>query len=108
MICIFPLLLLSTSGAFVDVDYGAVCLTLDFLNAGTLQNLLDEGKIFDLDDACVLSYCALKALRCLHQKNIVHRDVKPSNFLVNTEGALQLTDFGITKVFTLKSRPFFT
>ena len=97
---------MSTSGAFVDVDYGAVCLTLDFLNAGTLQNLLDEGKIFDLDEACVLGYGALQALRCLHQKNILHRDVKPSNFLVNTEGAIQLTDFGITKVFTLVTYPF--
>ena len=85
-------------GAFVDIDYGAVCLTLDFMNAGSLQNLLDEGKILDLDEACVLCYCALRALSTLHKRSILHRDVKPSNFLVNTEGAIKLSDFGITKV----------
>ena len=86
------------TGAFADVDYGAVCLTLDFMNGGSMkQNLLDEGKIFDLDEACILSYCALKGLATMHKLNIVHRDVKPSNFLVNTEGAIQISDFGITK-----------
>ena len=71
------------------------------MNVGSLKNLLDKGKIFDLDEACVLCYCALQALSTMHKNNIVHRDVKPSNFLVNTEGALQLSDFGITKVFAL-------
>ena len=67
------------------------------MNSGSLKHLLDEGKIFDLDEACILSYCALQALTILHKRNIVHRDVKPSNFLVNTEGAIQLCDFGISK-----------
>ena len=85
----------------MDIDYGAVCLTLDFMNAGSLQNLLDEGRVLNLDEACVLSYAALQALSTLHKSNIVHRDVKPSNFLVNTEGAVQLSDFGISKVLLL-------
>ena len=97
VIFVSPSLPCYNTGAFVDVDYGAVCLTLEFMNGGSLQNLLDEGKIFDLDEACILSYCALQALATMHKLNIVHRDVKPSNFLVNTEGAIQITDFGITK-----------
>ena len=84
-------------GAFVDIDYGAVRLTLDFMNAGSLQNLLDEGKILNYDEVCILGYSALQALSALHKRAILHRDVKPSNFLVNTEGAIMLSDFGITK-----------
>lgn len=82
----------------MDVDYGAVCLTLEFMNGGSLKHLMDDGKIFDLDEACVLSYCALQALSTMHKNQIVHRDVKPSNFLVNTEGVIQLSDFGISRV----------
>ena len=88
----------------MDIDYGAVCLTLDFMNAGSLQNLLDEGRVLNLDEACVLSYAALQALSTLHKRSILHRDVKPSNFLVNTQGEIKLSDFGITKVSFFQSQ----
>ena len=67
------------------------------MNAGTLQTLIDEGKQFSIDDVSVIAFSTLKALAVLHGRRIVHRDVKPSNILVNTSGRIKLTDFGITK-----------
>jgi serine/threonine protein kinase len=67
------------------------------MNAGTLAVLLDEDRQFSLDDVSVVTFSILKALSVLHSRRIVHRDVKPSNVLINAEGCVKLTDFGITK-----------
>ena len=67
------------------------------MNAGTVQTLINEGRPFSIDDASVIAFSTLKALAVLHSRRIVHRDVKPSNILVNTSGRIKLTDFGITK-----------
>ena len=52
-------------GAFIDINFGAVCLALDFMNAGTVQTLLDEAKAFNEDDCAVVVFSALKALSVL-------------------------------------------
>ena len=74
-----------------------MCLALEYMNSGTLQTLIDEGKTFSIDDVSVVAFSVLKALAVLHSRRIVHRDVKPPNILVNTDGNIKLTDFGITK-----------
>ena len=38
------------------------------------------------------------ALGFLHQNNIAHRDLKPENVLIDADGFLAITDFGISKV----------
>jgi NIMA (never in mitosis gene a)-related kinase len=39
----------------------------------------------------------LLGVQYLHQRKIVHRDIKPQNIFINEEGVLKLADFGISK-----------
>lgn len=69
------------------------------LNEGTLQSLIQhKGKLSALEIDTVL-HSMLKALDCLVQKKIVHRDVKPENILYvslpNSQFQFQLGDFGL-------------
>jgi serine/threonine protein kinase len=84
-------------GAYIDMEYGTVNLILEYMNAGSLQSLIDEHVMFSVDNAAVLAYSVLTALQTLHENGIVHRDIKPSKLLINTEGIVKLTDFGIAK-----------
>lgn len=42
----------------------------------------------------LLFFDMVKAIECLHKHDVVHRDVKPENFLIDKNGMLKLTDFG--------------
>jgi serine/threonine protein kinase len=83
--------------AYIDPEHGAVCLLLEYMNCGSIQSMLNDGMIFDEDDAAVLAFSVLTALTDLHGRGILHRDIKPSNILTDTAGHIKLTDFGITK-----------
>ncbi|CAD8053091.1 unnamed protein product [Paramecium primaurelia] len=57
-------------------------------NAGTVQN--EEAQFYSAQVVLMFEY--------LHTKNIVYRDLKPENLLVQSDGYLKLTDFGFAKV----------
>lgn len=83
--------------AYIDPEYGAVSLVLEYMNGGSIQQMLQSGIKFDEKNAAVLAFSVLSALVELHSRNILHRDIKPSNILIDHEGRIKLTDFGITK-----------
>ncbi|MGI5287171.1 serine/threonine-protein kinase [Nonomuraea polychroma] len=86
----------------VDVyDYGisgdTVYLVMKFVDGEPLDRLLSRLGRIPPQAAMELIAQAASALQAVHDQGIVHRDVKPGNLLVQRDGTLVLTDFGIAR-----------
>jgi serine/threonine protein kinase len=66
------------------------------VNGETLKDVLSRKKLADIEIENYLEQM-VAALEYVHSQGLVHRDVKPSNFIFNEKGVLKLTDFGISK-----------
>ena len=72
-------------------------LVLEFCPAGELFFHLSNRKNFAEEEARVVIAEVILAIEYLHSKEIVYRDLKPENVLVDFNGHIKLTDFGLCK-----------
>ncbi|KAI8346972.1 kinase-like domain-containing protein [Mortierella sp. GBAus27b] len=82
--------------AFASKDY--LYLVMEYVIGGDLSSLLAVFGTFDEDMAKMYIAECILALEYLHSNGITHRDLKPDNMLVNAEGHLKLTDFGLSRI----------
>ncbi len=84
-------------------DYGEAertpYLVMKYVPGGTLKDLMARGPIDPRQAALLLRQMA-EALEHAHHKGIIHRDVKPSNVLLQNGRWVQLMDFGLAKIMT--------
>lgn len=64
---------------------------------GDLWGLLQKHKCFDEKTSIFFAGCVVAAFEYLHERNIIYRDLKPENLMLDQKGYLKLIDFGFAK-----------
>ena len=80
----------------VESEGGLDYFVMKYVTGRSLEQLLDEGPI-PIDVARRVLREAALALGHAHKRKVVHRDVKPANIMLEEDGRVVLTDFGISK-----------
>jgi len=83
---------------FAFQDHERLYLIMEFVNGGELFYHLKQTKTgFDEDRTRFYAAEIVLALEYLHNMGVVYRDLKPENVLIDAEGHIRLTDFGLSK-----------
>src|SRR5688572_10216206 len=87
--------------AMADLPGGAVYMVMDKVEGRTLDQVIQQGPL-EIERACEIAVDLLSVLHTVHMHGYVHRDVKPSNIILEplSGGAerVRLIDFGVSKV----------
>lgn len=75
-----------------------VFMLLDYCPGGDLGRVLKKEKKFSEEVARIYICEVLLALEYLHSKNVMYRDLKPDNIMVDLQGHIKLVDFGLSKL----------
>ena len=81
-----------------DRDGDVAFLVMEFIDGEDLKHHLDRGEVYTLGQTVGLMGDLLSALDYAHRQGIVHRDIKPANLLMEPNGRLKLTDFGVARI----------
>jgi serine/threonine protein kinase len=88
------------------IDYSSEKLTLfmEFIEGKPLDEVLAERGRLPLEEALHIVSVVLEGLSYAHARNIIHRDVKPGNIFLTSEGLIKLGDFGIAAIIGPETR----
>jgi serine/threonine-protein kinase len=81
----------------VDEDRGTVYIAMEFIEGESLGDMMQRKRLTP-EEIIEIGTVISNTLGYAHQKGVVHRDVKPSNILLKSDGSLKITDFGIAHI----------
>ncbi|MFO0939336.1 MAG: protein kinase [Pirellulales bacterium] len=73
-------------------------LVMDYIDGMNLSSIARAEEKLSIADACEMIRQAAIGLAHAHEKGIVHRDVKPSNLMLDTAGQVRILDFGLAQI----------
>ena len=84
-------------------------MVMEFVAGGELYSLIQRGRMRN-EDARLLGAELLLGLEAAHSQSVIYRDMKPENVLIDKDGHVKITDFGLSKkiadrTFTLCGTP---
>ena len=81
-----------------DAETQTSFIAMEYIEGKNLKMLLAEKTKFPFEQISEMIAEIAEALDYAHRKGIIHRDVKPANVIITTDGKVKITDFGIAKI----------
>ncbi|HET8564930.1 MAG TPA: protein kinase [Solirubrobacterales bacterium] len=78
-------------------DGGHPYIVFEYVEGETLKQRINRVGALDAQEALAYAIEIARGLTVAHARNMVHRDIKPQNVLIDSEGRAKLTDFGISR-----------
>lgn len=72
-------------------------IVMEYIDGITLKEYIENERVLSWKEAVHFVTQILRALQHAHERGIVHRDIKPQNIMVFTDGTIKVMDFGIAK-----------
>ncbi len=83
-----------------EADVRTPYIVLEYVDGETLKDVIRREGPLEIPQAIAYAIEIARALGAAHERQIVHRDVKPHNILISEEGGAKITDFGIARTLT--------
>jgi len=80
-----------------ESEDGTYYIAMEYLPGGTLKNRIVKRGALPAPTAAAVALQMAEALRAAHERDVIHRDIKPHNILVTGLGDVKVTDFGIAR-----------
>lgn len=89
-----------------DVSFGEKLqyIVMEYVDGITLKEYIQKQKSITWNDALFFTTQILRALQHAHDKGIVHRDIKPQNIILLSNGNIKVADFGIARFSRSETR----
>src|SRR5947208_15548318 len=81
-----------------DPKTGQYFIVMEFVEGGTLRDMLHIHKKIDPDLALRWMEECVAGLTYAHSRGLTHRDIKPTNILIASQGQAKLVDFGLAEL----------
>ena len=72
-------------------------IVMEYIDGITLKDYIEQEHVLRWKEALHFTVQILRALQHAHDKGIVHRDIKPQNIMLLSDGTIKITDFGIAR-----------
>lgn len=81
----------------VGEDQGVNYIVMELVEGITLKEYISKKGKLTVKEATSIAIQVAMGLEAAHNRNIVHRDIKPQNIIISTDGKVKVTDFGIAR-----------
>ncbi len=81
----------------VGSESGIHYIVMEYVEGVTLKTYIEKKGRLTYKEAVSIAIQVGRGMEAAHAKNIIHRDIKPQNILISTEGKAKVTDFGIAR-----------
>ena len=72
-------------------------IVMEYVEGITLKTYIEKKGQLSFKEAVSIAIQVGRGIEAAHNKNIIHRDIKPQNIMISTEGKVKVTDFGIAR-----------